>query len=446
MKKILLFTLSLFITLVSYSQGIEFEHGTWAEVLEKAKSTNKPIFIDVYTSWCGPCKAMSKEVFPLAEVGKEYNTNFICYSIDAEKGEGVTIANLYEVNSYPTYLFLKADKSLIMKSGSRMAVDKFIALSQAAKQELKSTKPISEWDKEYVDKKKDTAFLLGYIQKRSKLGMKNTELFDEYLALLPNDQRGSNGIIEIYQQERSNLKINSIAYKNLQTNAFIIFPKLGGFTYMIISAAIENSFREAIKTKNELLLQQVVEANENQPKTTESKPKELYYMNYYKATDELEKYIIHATKYCESSLMMVSPDSIAQQDKKSLQTFEQTKSIYTSMIKDSAQLAELKSYMEHAQRNKYSSGLNNVAWGFFEKVSDEKALENALRWSKRSLEIYRNCYHLDTYANLLYKLGRKEEAIIKETEALDFATKYKYGTKTYEEVLKKMNSGEKTWK
>jgi len=114
---------------------------------------------------------------------------------------------------------------------------------------------------------------------------------------------------------------------------------------------------------------------------------------------------------------------------------------------DSTQLAQLTENMVHASRNKYSQALNEVSWKFFEKVTDTKALENALRWSKRSLEIYpENHMYIDTYANLLYKLGQKQEAIVNETEALRIATDAKSGTKMYETTLLKMKDGEKTWK
>ena len=46
-----------------FAQGIEFSHGTWKEVLAKAKQEDKLVFIDVYTSWCGPCKKMAAKVF-----------------------------------------------------------------------------------------------------------------------------------------------------------------------------------------------------------------------------------------------------------------------------------------------------------------------------------------------------------------------------------------------
>lgn len=447
MKKQLLIISVLFFSVLGFSQGIEFEHGTWKEVLEKAKLTSKPIFIDVYTSWCGPCKKMSKEIFPLAEVGKVFNANFVCYQIDAEKGEGIEIAKKYEVMSYPTYLFIKADGTLFSRSLGSMEAEKFIAVSKTAIADMNDPKPLSEWEKEYVEKKNDPIFMLDYINKRLKLGKPTTQLFDEYLALLPNDQRASNEIVQIYQKESRNITINSLAFTNLLDNKTLFFPKLGGYVYVFMNSAIDNSFREACNSKNEQLLQQVVDANEKLPKTPQSKLKEELYMNYYKKTNHLDKYISNATIYCDSSLMTITSDSIAKTDKKVLQLFETTQSKALIGKIDSTQLAQLKDYMAHASRNIYSQALNEVAWGFFEKVADVKALENALRWSRRSLEIYPdNHMYIDTYANLLYKLGQNEKAIMKETEALNFAKNAKSDTKGYEETLKKMNSGEKTWK
>jgi thiol-disulfide isomerase/thioredoxin len=447
MKKQLIIISALLFSVLGFSQGIEFENGTWKEVIEKAKQTNKPIFIDVYTSWCSPCKKMSKDIFPLAEVGKEYNANFICYQIDAEKGDGIAIAKKYEVMSYPTYLFIKADGTLFSRAVGSMVAERFIAVSKIAIADMNDPKPLLEWEKEYITKKNDPAFLLDYINKLFKLGKPIKQLFDEYLALLPKDQRVSDKIIEIYRKESRNITINSLAFKNLEDNKTLFFPRLGGYVYVFMIGAIDNSFREACKTKNEILLQQVVDANEKLPKTRESKIKEEFYMNYYKKTNNLDKYIINATIYCDASLMKISSDSIEKTDKEMLQSFENTQMKGLVGKIDSTQISELRAYMTHATRNKYSIALNTVAWDFFLMVTDTKSLENALRWSKRSLEIYPNNHiYLDTNANLLYKLGRKEEAIVKESEALDFAKNAKYDTKVYVETLEKMKAGTKTWK
>ena len=84
MKKYVLLSFLLFCTGALFAQGINFDHGTWKEVLAKAKAEDKLVFVDVYTSWCGPCKKMAAEVFPLADVGQLFNPNFVNYKIDAE--------------------------------------------------------------------------------------------------------------------------------------------------------------------------------------------------------------------------------------------------------------------------------------------------------------------------------------------------------------------------
>ncbi|GAB3992704.1 hypothetical protein GCM10028807_26160 [Spirosoma daeguense] len=85
--------------------GIRFFTGSWQEVLQEAKRQNKPIYVDFHTSWCPPCKRMSREAFPNPEVGTKFNENFISYQLDAEVGEGAALARLFAVASYPTALY-----------------------------------------------------------------------------------------------------------------------------------------------------------------------------------------------------------------------------------------------------------------------------------------------------------------------------------------------------
>ena len=72
------------------------------------------MFIDFYTSWCGPCKMMMKNVFPLKEVGDYLNARFVCVKIDAEKGEGPELAKRYKVKAYPTFVAIDPDEEVLM--------------------------------------------------------------------------------------------------------------------------------------------------------------------------------------------------------------------------------------------------------------------------------------------------------------------------------------------
>lgn len=113
------------------AQGIEFTKGTWAEIVQKAKQENKAIFVDVYTDWCGPCRLMAANVFVLPEVGEKYNKGYINVKIDAEKGEGITLKERYNVEAYPTYLFIDpATEELIGRGKSSMPIQSFIDLGE----------------------------------------------------------------------------------------------------------------------------------------------------------------------------------------------------------------------------------------------------------------------------------------------------------------------------
>lgn len=87
------------------AQDLVFEASNWAETVEKAQNEKKLIFLDAYTSWCGPCKLMEKKVFVNKDVIALFNQSFINLKMDMEEGEGPAIAEEFEIYAYPTLLF-----------------------------------------------------------------------------------------------------------------------------------------------------------------------------------------------------------------------------------------------------------------------------------------------------------------------------------------------------
>ena len=99
-------------------EGVKFlDNVAWEEVMKQAKEQDKLIFVDCYTSWCGPCKMLMSDVFPLKEVGEYMNPRFVSVKYDVEKGEGVKFKERYagEVVSYPTLLVIDAEGNLVHK-------------------------------------------------------------------------------------------------------------------------------------------------------------------------------------------------------------------------------------------------------------------------------------------------------------------------------------------
>ncbi|MEI9944257.1 MAG: thioredoxin fold domain-containing protein [Chitinophagaceae bacterium] len=111
-------------------KGITFiEDKPWKDLLSMAGEKDKLIFLDCYTTWCGPCKAMSKEVFPLPQVGAFMNAHFISTKFDMEKGEGIELNNKYKkfIPGFPTYLLINSKGEVVHQVAGYNAADKFIA-------------------------------------------------------------------------------------------------------------------------------------------------------------------------------------------------------------------------------------------------------------------------------------------------------------------------------
>lgn len=86
----------------------DFRHISFAEALQAAKSEKKLVFVDFYTTWCGPCKRMARDVFPQQALGEYMNSKFVCVKFDAEKEEAELVEKC-GVDSYPTFIVFDTD-------------------------------------------------------------------------------------------------------------------------------------------------------------------------------------------------------------------------------------------------------------------------------------------------------------------------------------------------
>ncbi|VVB88982.1 Thiol:disulfide interchange protein DsbD [uncultured archaeon] len=82
------------------TQWYDYEDGMLA-----AGSMQKPVFLDFYADWCGPCIAMEEETYPDPRVTSELS-DFIAIKVDTQKR--IDIETRYGIAYYPTVVFLDA--------------------------------------------------------------------------------------------------------------------------------------------------------------------------------------------------------------------------------------------------------------------------------------------------------------------------------------------------
>ena len=194
--------------------GINFESGDWQSVLAKAKHENKLIFLDLFTSWCGPCQWMDQEVFPNAQVGEKYNAAFVNYKADAEKGEGQELAKKFNVRGYPSYFFVNADEEVVFVAMGGRPVEEFMALADEAFA-TRSEKPLAAYQAEYESGHRDAAFIKAYLKRLKQLEQPYTDVFNAYLASLPAGQRQADETLQLLLDYPKVMVLNSMAYELL---------------------------------------------------------------------------------------------------------------------------------------------------------------------------------------------------------------------------------------
>jgi len=180
-NKLVSFIIFCLASATAIGQGIEFFHGTWEEALEKAKAEDKLIFVDAFTTWCGPCKNMAANTFPDPEVGKVFNQYFISMKIDMEKEMGLEFRKKFPVSAYPTLFFIDYDEEEVLKSvGGRGPADLIkIAESVIAKYD-KSTK----YEAAYAAGDRSYQLVYDYVAALNKAKKPSVKIANDYI----NDQ------------------------------------------------------------------------------------------------------------------------------------------------------------------------------------------------------------------------------------------------------------------
>lgn len=199
MKKILFVLMGLLCSLSIIAQT-NFQEVAMEEALKMAKMENKPVFLDCYTSWCGPCKMMANEVFTLKEAGDYFNKNYVCVKLDMEKGEGPDIAKRYGVNAYPTFLVVSTEGKLITKVVGAMPLEELIENVECGI----NANSIAEYDALY---------------KAGKLELTEQMTYWKLLAMTGEEGKAQNIGSEIWKKLSEREKLNPVYWPLMQSRA-----------------------------------------------------------------------------------------------------------------------------------------------------------------------------------------------------------------------------------
>jgi thioredoxin-related protein len=183
--------------------AILFADSNWTAMLAEAKKDGKLIFVDAYTTWCGPCKQMRASVFTQEKVGQLYNRNFVNAYIDMEKGEGIELRKKYNVRFYPTYLFVNGDGELVHRVVGSCSAEEFM---QHGLDAASPSRNLAALEKAYAEKRQDIDLVRSYLAALGNANddeMANKVASDYLQGINPNtwSERANYALIKEYVKD-----------------------------------------------------------------------------------------------------------------------------------------------------------------------------------------------------------------------------------------------------
>ena len=219
----LAFVLALSVSMSTKEEHINFVDAKWKEILKMSEKQNKPIFVDAYTTWCGPCKVMDRDVFTNKEVADFFNKTFINVKMDMEKGEGIKLKEEWNVKAFPTLLYFNKKGEIIHRVVGGYGADEFLSYSKMAIDESKMSVNLQ---KRFDKGERGEFFMYDYLVSL-RLGYRK-----ELEAQISDDYLNSLSDTDLLQKENWNI-----------INHFMTDPTSKGFQFIVTN---KNKLSEVI--------------------------------------------------------------------------------------------------------------------------------------------------------------------------------------------------------
>ncbi|MBK9734832.1 MAG: thioredoxin family protein [Saprospiraceae bacterium] len=371
---------------IGKSQGIEFFHGTWKDAVAKAKAEDKLLFIDAFAKWCGPCKAMAKNVFTQQKVGDFFNANFINLKLDMEEEDGVSFGHKYPVSAYPTLFFVDGEGKVIKNVTGGQQPDGLIAIGSDA---IKKNDKSGSFKEKYDSGDRSYDLVFNYVKALNTASKPSLKISNDYLSSSPQlkEEQRLKFILEAAVDADSKLFDQVISSKSKIIS--IVGQKL--FEEKSRSAC-QFSVNKAIEFEMESLLSETLDkAKKAFPDEAEAFGAKAQ-MQFYKAFNNYERYMAG----------------------------------YKLLAKKSSKDADVLKFIVHDITNTFKDR--------------EEMLSDAAEYAESAYNLKEDMESLNSYCGVLILTKNVEKAIKVVTKAKTEAEKNKLDVSGYDGLLNYLNS------
>jgi thioredoxin-related protein len=261
------------------------------EARKKASDQMLMVFVDVYATWCGPCKLMDKEVYTDPSVTEYMNANFVSVRMDGETDYGRKYAAEQKLEGYPSMFIFSSDGEPVSKVVGFTPADELVT---SLKSTVEKYRTVKEYKTKYERGTLETGDFATYISVVREMGNQEEaeELASEYMERIidPNLSDNDIQVVAFYMDLEDNWwpefsSDQERLKKVLGDNYILAMEKI--YNNTLVKAVEEDNIQLISKMSNELATLVEVEA------TNSWDLRSLPFIQYYYYTNQMNELIAY---------------------------------------------------------------------------------------------------------------------------------------------------------
>lgn len=372
----------LFATSLKSHATIIYESGRFEQALAKSKTLAKPVLIEIQSP---------EAVRPEWTYDRADFVNFRTTPFDRDYE---TILRRYDLHGSQQFIFVNGDGHLLAPIQNVASESELKELASHALKHRYEPKPLPQQDFDYKHGYMDKHATFDYIAKRTMADMDNADIIDSYASETATQDLLRLGTLSLLF-EKNVINIPGSFYSILSENADKVKKtlKLSDADYnKLIEKSSERSFEKLCHLHDEVALERFVATKTSaHSKQMSEILKNEYYSKFYYKTRQPLKLANFASAYADAI--------INHKDDGNLQ--DRNRALYQSPTSSG----------ETFDKEACSLKLRTAAQYVVETLSSKTMLNNALNWSLKAIEMFNCAINYETHAYVLYKLGKRNEAI-----------------------------------
>ena len=423
---LLVFLLFLCFTEVVSGQPLNYTNLSFSAALVKAGNANQIVFVQL-DSDCDQCNSVANDGLSGNEIGELFG-KFVCIKVGYNTNDYNKIIFDYRISrNLPSSLFVDSNGNYLASMLNRSTTNQNEYIKLAANALASEKKPPF---KIYLDAlsegKCDKGLLKQFINILNEKNFNASDLIEKYVGTLTLKELEDT--TELKFLIRTAPIVNSKLDKLIRFNSELFKKVFESIPFdervRINQKVVAKSKEKAILEKDQTYMYEVSSflAGTYKDYKTAQKATSSLQMDYFKATKDSSQYLRYVKQYYDSNFKHLKMDSVCK--------------------------AEMNHFIKRPDGAIIKGGplyqignqLNDMAFSLLELSHDQEFLGFALKLSEQTLR-YNYPPYIDTYAQILYKLGGRKDAIDWQQKAVDLSDSLHQPGNQLKEVLEKMKNG-----